>query len=236
VNQKVVSNLLGKIGCDHKIANNGLEALEILAREKFDLILMDCHMPKMDGYEAATAIRSGKNVLQPDIPIIAATANVVKGEKEKCLAVGMNDYISKPMALDDLQTKIAKWLSKDRTANEETPSLINPAALQKLNELNGEDEDLYQEIVKIFVDTFPKDLVEMRDMLNKSEYLDLSERAHRVKSTCNHLGITTMTEICLFIEHNSFPKNCTALRKSFDDLEGLYKKALVEFQKMPKVG
>lgn len=235
VNQKVVTNLLNKIGCQYKLANDGFEALEILKSEKFDVILMDCHMPKMDGYETTAIIRSGKDVLQPEIPIIAATANVIKGEKEKCLAAGMNDYISKPMALTELQAKIAKWVAV-RPEAAASVSLINPAAIQKMQGLSDEDQNLYQDIVDIFVSTFPQDLSEMRQMLDHSEYLDLAERAHKVKSTCSHLGITPMVEICFFIEHNSFPKNCTALRKGIDDLEGLFQKVSTEFKKMPKAG
>lgn len=109
VNQKVVSSLLTKMGCRFEVASHGLEALEILKHKKFDLVLMDCHMPVLDGYETARRIRNGTDVLQKDIFIVAATANVTTGEKEKCLESGMDDYISKPMSFNDLRAKIYQW-------------------------------------------------------------------------------------------------------------------------------
>lgn len=235
VNQKVVSSLLDKIGGRYKIANNGLEALEILSAEKFDLVLMDCHMPKMDGYEAARLIREGKNILQPQIPIIAATANVIKGEKEKCLEAGMNDYISKPMALRELQSKIYLWISKNGEMKRPGGGLlVNSEALKKIHRLDDQDGNLYQEIVDIFASTFPQDLKDMNEMLVHARYLDLGERAHRVKSTCDHLGITSMAEICFFIENNSFPENSVGLKNKLLDLENLYPQALAELKKISK--
>jgi hypothetical protein len=111
VNQKVVTSLLQKMGCRFEVANHGGEALERMKTQNYDLVLMDCHMPVLDGYETARQIRSGGVVLNPKIVIIAATANVTSGEKEKCAAAGMDDYISKPMSFVELRAKIHHWIS-----------------------------------------------------------------------------------------------------------------------------
>ncbi len=107
-NQKVAAALLGKLGLAVDIADNGSEALTALARQPYDLILMDCQMPVMDGFEATAKIRHGR--LQPRIPIIALTANAMQGDRERCLACGMNDYLVKPLNWQQLKTTLERWL------------------------------------------------------------------------------------------------------------------------------
>ncbi|NVK87635.1 MAG: PAS domain S-box protein [Gammaproteobacteria bacterium] len=114
VNQTVAVAMLKKLGVTATIASNGLEALEALSKEHaYQLILMDCQMPQMDGYETTRNIRDGKtgkeNAL---IPIVALTANALKGDREKCLAAGMNDYLSKPLAIKTLEDKLNYWSSQ----------------------------------------------------------------------------------------------------------------------------
>ncbi len=101
INQKVAEKMLEKLGCCVKIAENGKKALEMLKHDRYNLIFMDCQMPELDGYETTVAIRKNDSELQ-GIPIIAMTANAMKGDREKCLSVGMNDYIAKPVKQDDL--------------------------------------------------------------------------------------------------------------------------------------
>jgi CheY-like chemotaxis protein len=106
-NQLVLNSILKKLGHQTTIAENGVKALEILANAEFDLILMDCQMPEMDGFEATRAIRSGNR--QKNIPIIAVTANVMEGDEQRCLDAGMNDYMKKPIKKELLMEKISQW-------------------------------------------------------------------------------------------------------------------------------
>lgn len=111
-NQKVALQMLGKIGLHGEAAANGDEAVRMLGRNHYDLILMDCQMPVMDGFAATRLIRSGiAGEQNRQIPIVAMTANALAGDRERCLQAGMNDYLSKPVALDELRYKILHWLS-----------------------------------------------------------------------------------------------------------------------------
>ena len=107
VNMLMVSTALKKWNCLIQEAGNGLEAIEMLEKEKFDLILMDLQMPKMGGIEACELIRKKNKI---EIPIIALTANAIEGDDQKCIDAGMNDYISKPFKQKDLNVKLNKWL------------------------------------------------------------------------------------------------------------------------------
>ncbi len=110
-NQRVAQAVLKKLGCSADVVANGEEAVRSLQSAPYDLVLMDCHMPEMNGYQASARIRdTASGVLNPNIPIIALTACTVKGDREKCLAAGMNDYVGKPVQLAALATVLEKWL------------------------------------------------------------------------------------------------------------------------------
>ncbi len=110
VSQKVALLILKKIGCRADVANNGREAVEALKQVPYDLVLMDQQMPEMDGLEATRAIRASADVINSRVPIIAMTANALKGDRERCLEAGMDDYLSKPVKPDQLKNKLDQWL------------------------------------------------------------------------------------------------------------------------------
>ena len=115
INQEVVGSMLKNLAYEFDLATNGKEALQALntSSEKYKMILMDCQMPIMDGYEATKQIRASKNVLfDVGIPIVAVTANAMAGDKEKCLAAGMDDYLEKPILLEQLKVTIKKWIAE----------------------------------------------------------------------------------------------------------------------------
>jgi CheY-like chemotaxis protein len=110
-NQQIVIALLKKLGLSVDAVSNGREAIEALSSRDYDLILMDLQMPEMDGLEASVAIRAeGSPVRQPTIPIIALTADAMSGDRDRCLAAGMNDYLTKPISPNELIAILRKWL------------------------------------------------------------------------------------------------------------------------------
>ena len=110
VNQLVAKGMLSKLGCEVVVAAHGGEALKFLEEQPFDMVLMDCNMPVMDGYEASRQIRrSGR---WPDLPIVALTANALSEERERCRAAGMNDYLAKPFRREELSGLLELWVPK----------------------------------------------------------------------------------------------------------------------------
>jgi CheY-like chemotaxis protein len=110
VNQKVAQIMLKKIGLRGDMVANGQEAINALQTIPYDLVLMDCQMPEMDGFEATRFIRNDASVLNPRIPIIALTAFTMQGDREKCIRAGMSDFIAKPIQHKDLAEMLARWL------------------------------------------------------------------------------------------------------------------------------
>ncbi len=110
INQKVIERMVQKLGYRADLVANGREALEALTRMPYGLVFMDCQMPEMDGFEACREIRN-RDQGGTRIPVIAITANAMKGDRERCLAAGMDDYVSKPFRQDVLKNMIEKWIS-----------------------------------------------------------------------------------------------------------------------------
>ena len=109
VNQMVAQKLLKKLGCSSAIANDGIECIQMLAQDQYDIILMDCMMPNMDGYEATRQIRISHHA---DIPIIACTARAMDSDHKACLEAGMNDFIDKPVDMHQMRSLLRQWAEK----------------------------------------------------------------------------------------------------------------------------
>jgi CheY-like chemotaxis protein len=113
INVAIVTGLLNKFGVDVSLAENGLQALTMLKQNPYDLVLMDCQMPELDGYEATRRIRQPGNVLDSTVPVVALTAHAMREDEQKCLDAGMNDYLTKPIDPYELNKTLAEWLPSE---------------------------------------------------------------------------------------------------------------------------
>ncbi len=216
-NQQVASGMLERLGCKSAYVNNGREALEILSRETFNLILMDCHMPEMDGYEATSQIRR----LETDssrVPIVAMTANVQKGESKKCLAVGMNDYLPKPLKLECLRATLSKWLEVKEFVSAETGNISseNEVAVCDVKEVDNEviDVQVFNELrkqigaalptmVKVFLDDMPSYIRSLKDAVKVKDSQASGDFAHSIKGAAGNFGAHRLTKVCAELEAKS---------------------------------
>ncbi|MCP5467681.1 MAG: response regulator [Deltaproteobacteria bacterium] len=185
VNQKVAYNLLTEEGYDIVIANNGHEVLDLLKKDKFDLILMDIQMPEMSGMEATQAIRQEEQETGKHIPIIAVTAHAMKGDREKCLDAGMDDYISKPVNPRQLYDVIKNFNQGNaKQSATQTQSYDHASVMERV----GGDETLMREIVQIFVEESPLLLHEIEGAIHEKDSHKLERSAHSLKGSVSNFS------------------------------------------------
>jgi PAS domain S-box-containing protein len=143
INQKVAQNMLNKLGYKADVVADGREAVRALELIDYDIVLMDCQMPEMDGFEATAMIRNPKSaVLNHSVPIIAMTANAMKGDREACIESGMDDYLSKPVKKEELVAMLEKWLVKSKGCCPELPVLSGVAGSRKVTPTGGNPNEL----------------------------------------------------------------------------------------------
>jgi PAS domain S-box-containing protein len=184
-NQRVLLGQLEKLGYQAWAVSSGLEALEALRRESYDLVLMDCQMPGMGGIEATRNIR-GLDL--PDLPIVAVTADAMVGDRERCIRGGMNDYLAKPVEMRQLGEVLAKWLPKfapRKTLPAAEPSVPEQAKAvfdeQDLLNRLVRDRDLAGQIVKGFLEAFPSQLNHLRKRLDEGDGPGAAMQAHALR-------------------------------------------------------
>jgi CheY-like chemotaxis protein/HPt (histidine-containing phosphotransfer) domain-containing protein len=213
INQKVMLLQLEQLGYSADAVANGLEAIKAWEQIPYDMILMDCQMPEMDGYAATEAIRrretDGKH-----IPIIAMTAHVMVGDREKCIKAGMDDYIPKPIKTENLQAMLAKWhpvAEAESEVTEEGP--VDPL----------KDPAFVKQVSALFLKETPSYLRTMKQALRKKNAPELRAAAHSVAGSCCIVGTKELKVLCQTIE-------AKAESGSVDDIAPLLKKLEAEFK------
>jgi CheY-like chemotaxis protein len=192
VNQRLALALLGKLGYRADVVETGRAALDALERDAYDIVLMDVQMPELDGLEATREIRSRFGTgNQP--AIIAMTANAMEGDRDECLAAGMDDYLAKPIHLDALAQALARC---DRTA-------VDAAALARLSSsLGGGDEgrEAMGELVDVFLEDATKQMALLRDAVERRDAQEVWRVAHSLKSTSATFGARALSQLCAELE------------------------------------
>ena len=241
VNQKIALRILDKkLGYHADVANNGQEAIESLEKFDYDLVLMDCQMPIMDGYEASRIIRDEtSSVRNHNIPIVAMTANAMKGDREKCLEAGMDDYVSKPINLKKLSDTIDRYLNKrekqqnnigfqnsDYGLKGKDPisdiqvSKLDRSVPEMICSEYADDTDLV-ELIDEFVVGLAADIESMRKVLEDSDYDGLRRLAHQMKGAGGSYGYPMLTETAKTIEKAAKEEDVKAGTQALDRFEVL---------------
>lgn len=224
VNQDIVSRMLKSLGCEVVLAENGLTALSILKTTKFDLVLMDCDMPVMDGLEATRCLREREstNPTSSRQPIVALTANALGGDRDRCLAAGMDEYLSKPVNLKQMNDTLSQWLSVipttvevvdeiDETAAVDhaltTPESKQLAAVLDMATISGllamdepGDVVFLNELIAKFLENWPRDHAVLCTAVESAEADPIRKAAHRLKSASASLGAVELAALCSEVE------------------------------------
>ena len=207
INQKVAARMLENLGYRVDIVSDGRQAVEAISSADYAAVLMDIQMPEMDGYEATAAIRSLEDPDKRGTPIVAMTANVMAGDREKAISAGMNDYLPKPVKTEDLRAALERWTQPaptgDGAAEDGTTTLepddgrpvLDHAILENIRGLQEEDEpDLLTELVEVFEWDVPPRLATLWEALEGGDAGTIESTSHTLKGSAGNLGVARMAE------------------------------------------
>ena len=231
INQAVAKGMLAKYGIEADLANNGQEALDALQQIAYDLVFMDCQMPVMDGYTATKNIRDPQSeVKNHKIPVVAMTANAMQGDKEKCLSVGMDDFIAKPVNPAKLRQMLEKWLSttidstnqheaepEESNETEETEALIfdYPAMSERLMD----DKELIQTIADAFLADMPVQIEQLKKCITEQDAGQAAAQAHKIKGASSNVGGMALAAVAFEMEKAGKEESLTMISQQIDALE-----------------
>jgi CheY-like chemotaxis protein/HPt (histidine-containing phosphotransfer) domain-containing protein len=208
VNQALAVAILTRLGYPADVAHNGRQAVELVARGRYGLVLMDCQLPVLDGYQATAEIRRCEATTR-HTPIVAMTAGVLE-DRERCLAAGMDDHIAKPVLLAEVQALLSRWLESGAT----TPTFTGPAGVaqsgvavleeSRLTELGRLDATgsaaLVSRLVECFLERIPVDLAELRAALDQGDAARVARIAHCLRGAAGTVGSSGMVSLCEQLE------------------------------------
>ena len=221
VNQELARHMLEFLGCTCVVAADGRQALDVLSQgETFDVVLMDCEMPVMDGFEATAAIRLREAEGMPRLPIVALTAGAIDGDREKCLAAGMDDYLSKPFSLAQLEQSLRRWLV---VAPDSGQPHVDLGVIEKLLEQAGGGSDLLKSLIRTYLADAPARIAAIREGMVRGDAPAVARAAHALKSASANLGATVLARLCKDLE-----RHCRA--GSTDDADDMVRAIGLEFE------
>lgn len=235
VNQKVVYQYLTKMGFSVDLANNGQEAVEKFKSKTYDLIFMDCQMPTMNGYEATKEILQLQSALAQCVPIIALTAEGTSGEKAKCFAAGMNDFLNKPLVFEQLAQTLMKYFKTHTKlqlkSNEDISVPQNDQAeIYKLSEIKVGD----QLLLEILLEEYKSSSLDLIDSMKKAVLVNednaLSMAAHTLKSASATLSATKVSQLCEKIENLKIPPDINPRLQLIEELSTEYTQSIEQIQ------
>jgi signal transduction histidine kinase/DNA-binding response OmpR family regulator len=242
VNCEVATALLEMMGCEVSVAKSGRAAIESCRKRKFDIVLLDVQMPEMDGYETAGQLRTLMDSGQVDrAPILAFTANALKGDREKCIAAGMDDYIAKPIDQRAMANKLRQWLPAHLHAHRSVDSWVpvdeatlNPAALRTVREIMGSRFGSY---VKLFLRETQRQLNQIQEVMQTDAPLNgIITASQAISSACGQLGASRLSYAAGLVEEQASVCNAgggdrAALRQNVSRLTQLFAELEAELRR-----
>jgi len=213
INQKVALKILEKLGYRADAVANGKEVIEALKNKHYDVVLMDVQMPEMDGFKAAKVIRDVKSdVPNHDIPIIAMTAHAMKGDRERCLEVGMNDYVAKPIQPQELLQVLQRWIHS-KSPDEASTNLETNSSAKKLFDRSrllerlGGDEELLTEVIDLFLKDVPVQVEKLEQALQNKDAELVESIGHSIKGAFANIEALKLKETAFLIEKSGKDKD-----------------------------
>ncbi|MEN6520399.1 MAG: response regulator [Armatimonadota bacterium] len=221
VNQKLALRVLEKSGHSVTTAENGEETLAILKKSSFDIVLMDIQMPVMDGFKATAAIRRMEKASGGHIPIVAMTAHAMKGDRERCLEAGMDDYLIKPINTKIMLQVIDK-LAPAGPRNAVDDIYVGPSCeimdVEAIMERVGGDEDLLSEITDLFLNDYPKLMNELKNAIDQADNKSIERTAHTLKGSVGNFTTGETYEAALVVEQIGCAGNMTGVDEAYRHL------------------
>lgn len=228
VNQKVALSILNRLGYKADVANNGLEVIAALKERPYDLILMDLQMPEMDGFEATRLICQDWANNRPRI--IALTANALAGDRERCLAAGMDDYLSKPIQMEPLKALLSRSPALAATVKPVVPvedpisTTINLERIMLLRSLQDEeDPHIVADLINMYMESVPEKLGQIKIAANQGDLQHIKQLSHSMKGSSANLGADRMAKLCQQLEHKPDSES-TELVSMIEALESEYER------------
>ena len=205
INQMVAQGMLTRLGYSTDIAADGVQALRMTEEHSYQAVLMDCHMPRMDGYSATRELRRRERDHGRHLPVIAMTARVLAEDRERCLAAGMDDYVSKPVSAEELEQGLARWVRPTHPQAEN--EALRASIERRLNELRGAGTPAEHELVDRLVDHFLVRAPEMTSALfhalDRHDTREIADAAHSLKGAAGNMGAEGLAAQCQDLEEHA---------------------------------
>ena len=236
VNQLVAIGQIQRLGHACVVASNGAEAIDLVAREPFDIVLMDIQMPDMDGYEATRRIRQ----LPPskrEVPVIALTAHALAGEREKCIAAGMNDYLAKPVSLEQLGAVVRLWSGRDSREGAAAPDVMEADDSYVLDRervssflaISRSQDGFLEGLVRTFREDVPARIDALRSAAKNGDTNDLALAAHAMKSSSGSVGAKRMYTMAASLETNARAGRLDGADAAIEQLAAEFRRVIVAY-------
>ncbi|MGI9285723.1 MAG: EAL domain-containing protein [Pseudomonadales bacterium] len=231
VNQEVAMGILEMLGCAVTVAENGQQAVNLMSDSKFHLVLMDCHMPELDGFDATRAIRAlEQSSGQRRIPIVALTADVRKDMRQRCKDAGMDDYLSKPFNQQQLCEVLAQWLPTEGPSAS-TVSSIEPSSIEQLKALSAaSNKDILGNVIAAYCKHAAPLVVATRTAFSQRDWAALANAVHSLKSASANVGADRLTDLCANLEKEARAGKGNIELAQVDELERQLQETVNELQ------